>query len=200
MRKTSRKDDFDSLNRSIMIVGILFIISVAIGTYLNKIIPGSGNMIDNINPTVNYYNSGISVVQTVFANYKSDLLFMGIMAICGLFVITVPLAGLVFILKGISIGYAINSCIIALKVKSTSLVVLVIIKNLIIIPGGILLLLLAINYFREIIYRYKRVSNRNIFSLVKRYVFNVLIVIIVSTGLQLVLNTVSIGIMKFLAR
>jgi stage II sporulation protein M len=200
LRKTSRKDDFDSLNRSIMIVGILFIISVAIGTYLNKIIPGSGNMIDNINPTVNYYNSGISVVQTVFANYKSDLLFMGIMAICGLFVITVPLAGLVFILKGISIGYAINSCIIALKVKSTSLVVLVIIKNLIIIPGGILLLLLAINYFREIIYRYKRVSNRNIFSLVKRYVFNVLIVIIVSTGLQLVLNTVSIGIMKFLAR
>ncbi|GAA0229074.1 hypothetical protein [Metaclostridioides mangenotii] len=200
MRKTSRKDDFDSLNRSIMIVGILFIISVAIGTYLNKIIPGSGNMIDNINPTVNYYNSGISVVQTVFANYKSDLLFMGIMAICGLFVITVPLAGLVFILKGISIGYAINSCIIALKVKSTSLVVLVIIKNLIIIPGGILLLLLAINYFRELIYRYKRVSNRNIFSLVKRYVFNVLIVIIVSTGLQLVLNTVSIGIMKFLAR
>jgi len=200
LRKTSRKDDFDSLNRSIMIVGILFIISVAIGTYLNKIIPGSGNMIDNINPTVNYYNSGISVVQTVFANYKSDLLFMGIMAICGLFVITVPLAGLVFIVKGISIGYAINSCIIALKVKSTSLVVLVIIKNLIIIPGGILLLLLAINYFREIIYRYKRVSNRNIFSLVKRYVFNVLIVIIVSTGLQLVLNTVSIGIMKFLAR
>jgi len=200
LRKTSRKDDFDSLNRSIMIVGILFIISVAIGTYLNKIIPGSGNMIDNINPTVNYYNSGISVLQTVFANYKSDLLFMGIMAICGLFVITVPLAGLVFILKGISIGYAINSCIIALKVKSTSLVVLVIIKNLIIIPGGILLLLLAINYFREIIYRYKRVSNRNIFSLVKRYVFNVLIVIIVSTGLQLVLNTVSIGIMKFLAR
>jgi stage II sporulation protein M len=200
LRKTSRKDDFDSLNRSIMIVGILFIISVAIGTYLNKIIPGSGNMIDNINPTVNYYNSGISVVQTVFANYKSDLLFMGIMAICGLFVITVPLAGLVFILKGISIGYAINSCIIALKVKSTSLVVLVIIKNLIIIPGGILLLLLALNYFREIIYRYKRVSNRNIFSLVKRYVFNVLIVIIVSTGLQLVLNTVSIGIMKFLAR
>jgi stage II sporulation protein M len=200
LRKTSRKNDFDSLNRSIMIVGILFIISVAIGTYLNKIIPGSGNMIDNINPTVNYYNSGISVVQTVFANYKSDLLFMGIMAICGLFVITVPLAGLVFILKGISIGYAINSCIIALKVKSTSLVVLVIIKNLIIIPGGILLLLLAINYFREIIYRYKRVSNRNIFSLVKRYVFNVLIVIIVSTGLQLVLNTVSIGIMKFLAR
>jgi len=200
LRRTSRKDDFDSLNRSIMIVGILFIISVAIGTYLNKIIPGSGNMIDNINPTVNYYNSGISVVQTVFANFKADLLFMGIMAICGLFVITVPLAGLVFILKGMAIGYAINSCILALKVKSTNLVVLVIIKNLIIIPGGILLLLLAINYFREIIYRYKRVSNRNIFSLVKRYVFNVLIVIIVSTGLQLVLNTVSIGIMKFLAR
>ncbi|MBS5786430.1 MAG: hypothetical protein KIC98_00865 [Clostridioides difficile] len=199
MRRTSRKDDFDSLNRSIMFVGILFIISVAIGTYLNKIIPGSGDVMDKINPAVNYYKSGISIMQTVFTNYRADLIFMCIMAISGLFVVTVPITGLAFVLKGISIGYTINSCILALKAKSASLVVLVIIKNLIIIPASILLLLLAVNYFREMIYRYKRVSNRNIFSLVKRYIFNILIVVIVSTGLQLVLNTVSIGIMKFLA-
>lgn len=199
MRRTSRKNDFDSLNRGILVIGILFIVSAAFGTYLNKAGIDSNDLMSKIAPAADYYKTEFKVMEIVYTNIKADILFLGLIALFGLFVVTIPLSVVVFVIKGVSIGYTINSCILVLNSGGTNLVALVIIKNLAIVPGGILLVLLSVNYFKEMIHRMKKVSNRNIFSLVKRYILNVLIVLLVFTGLQIAVNTICIGIMKFLA-
>ncbi len=46
----------------------------------------------------------------------------------------------------------------------------------------------------------KRKIEKNMQFLIKRYILNIIIIIALSLGLQLILNTVSIGIIKFLAK
>nr|UWI51258.1 stage II sporulation protein M [Clostridioides difficile] len=201
MKKTYRKNDFRELNRQIIIIGLLFMMSIVIGSYINKILPGSSdNILNNINPAVEYYNLNINVKDTVVQNLKSDTIFMGSIALLSLFVVTIPAVLVIFVLKGMSIGYTINSFILALKFKSAKMILIILFKNLIIIPCAIILTLISLSYFKEMVYEFKKKNRRNMQFLIKRYILNIIIIIALSLGLQLILNTVSIGIIKFLVK
>ena len=201
MRRTYRKNDFRELNRQIIIIGLLFMMSIVVGSYINKILPGSSNnILNNINPAVEYYNLNISIKDTVIQNLKSDAIFMGSIALLSLFVVTIPAVLVAFVLKGMSIGYTINSCIFALKFKSIKMILIILFKNLIIIPCAIILALISLSYFKEMVYEFKKKNRKNMQFLIKRYILNIIIIIALSLGLQLILNTASIGIIKFLAK
>ncbi|EGT3806918.1 stage II sporulation protein M [Clostridioides difficile] len=201
MRRTYRKNDFRELNRQIIIIGLLFMMSIVVGSYINKILPGSSNnILNNINPAVEYYNLNVSIKDTVIQNLKSDAIFMGSIALLSLFVVTIPAVLVAFVLKGMSIGYTINSCILALKFKSIKMILIILFKNLIIIPCAIILALISLSYFKEMVYEFKKKNRKNMQFLIKRYILNIIIIIALSLGLQLILNTVSIGIIKFLAK
>ncbi|HGL6449591.1 TPA: stage II sporulation protein M, partial [Clostridioides difficile] len=201
LRRTYRKNDFRELNRQIIIIGLLFMMSIVVGSYINKILPGSSNnILNNINPAVEYYNLNISIKDTVIQNLKSDAIFMGSIALLSLFVVTIPAVLVAFVLKGMSIGYTINSCILALKFKSIKMILIILFKNLIIIPCAIILALISLSYFKEMVYEFKKKSRKNMQFLIKRYILNIIIIIALSLGLQLILNTASIGIIKFLAK
>ncbi|MCE0643776.1 stage II sporulation protein M [Clostridioides difficile] len=201
MRRTYRKNDFRELNRQIIIIGLLFMMSIVVGSYINKILPGSSNnILNNINPAVEYYNLNISIKDTVIQNLKSDAIFMGSIALLSLFVVTIPAVLVAFVLKGMSIGYTINSCILALKFKSIKMILIILLKNLIIIPCAIILALISLSYFKEMVYEFKKKNRKNMQFLIKRYILNIIIIIALSLGLQLILNTASIGIIKFLAK
>ncbi|HCQ6160181.1 TPA: stage II sporulation protein M [Clostridioides difficile] len=201
MRRTYRKNDFRELNRQIIIIGLLFMMSIVVGSYINKILPGSSNnILNNINSAVEYYNLNISIKDTVIQNLKSDAVFMGSIALLSLFVVTIPAVLVAFVLKGMSIGYTINSCILALKFKSIKMILIILFKNLIIIPCAIILALISLSYFKEMVYEFKKKNRKNMQFLIKRYILNIIIIIALSLGLQLILNTASIGIIKFLAK
>ncbi|CCL01152.1 TPA: hypothetical protein JD074_11480 [Clostridioides difficile] len=201
MRRTYRKNDFRELNRQIIIIGLLFMMSIVVGSYTNKILPSSSNnILNNINPAVEYYNLNISIKDAVIQNLKSDAIFMGSIALLSLFVVTIPAMLVAFVLKGMSIGYTINSCILALKFKSIKMILIILFKNLIIIPCAIILTLISLSYFKEMVYEFKKKNRKNMQFLIKRYILNIIIIIALSLGLQLILNTVSIGIIKFLAK
>ncbi|HBF8685022.1 stage II sporulation protein M [Clostridioides difficile] len=201
MRRTYRKNDFRELNRQIIIIGLLFMMSIVVGSYINKILPGSSNnILNNINPAVEYYNLNISIKDAVIQNLKSDAVFMGSIALLSLFVVTIPAVLVAFVLKGMSIGYTINSCILALKFKSIKMILIILFKNLIIIPCAIILALISLSYFKEMVYEFKKKNRKNMQFLIKRYILNIIIIIALSLGLQLILNTASIGIIKFLAK
>ncbi|MCE0620166.1 stage II sporulation protein M [Clostridioides difficile] len=201
MRRTYRKNDFRELNRQIIIIGLLFMMSIVVGSYINKILPGSSNnILNNINPAVEYYNLNISIKDTVIQNLKSDAIFMGSIALLSLFVVTIPAVLVAFVLKGMSIGYTINSCILALKFKSIKMILIILFKNLIIIPCAIILALISLSYLKEKVYEFKKKNRKNMQFLIKRYILNIIIIIALSLGLQLILNTASIGIIKFLAK
>ncbi|EJA6762880.1 stage II sporulation protein M, partial [Clostridioides difficile] len=191
MRRTYRKNDFRELNRQIIIIGLLFMMSIVVGSYINKILPGSSNnILNNINPAVEYYNLNISIKDTVIQNLKSDAIFMGSIALLSLFVVTIPAVLVAFVLKGMSIGYTINSCILALKFKSIKMILIILFKNLIIIPCAIILALISLSYFKEMVYEFKKKNRKNMQFLIKRYILNIIIIIALSLGLQLILNTV----------
>ncbi|CZR96545.1 MULTISPECIES: stage II sporulation protein M [unclassified Clostridioides] len=201
MRRTYRRNDFRELNRQIIIIGLLFMMSIVIGSYINKILPGSSdNILNNINPAVEYYNLNLNIKETVIQNLKSDGIFMGSIALLSLFVVTIPAVIVVFVLKGMSIGYTINSFILALKFKSVKMILIILFKNLIIIPCAIILTLISISYFKEMVYEFKKNNRKNMQFLIKRYILNIIIIIALSLGLQLILNTASIGIIKFLVK
>ncbi len=175
--------------------------SIVIGSYINKILPGSSdNILNNINPAVEYYNLNLNIKETVIQNLKSDGIFMGSIALLSLFVVTIPAVIVVFVLKGMSIGYTINSFILALKFKSVKMILIILFKNLIIIPCAIILTLISISYFKEMVYEFKKNNRKNMQFLIKRYILNIIIIIALSLGLQLILNTASIGIIKFLVK
>lgn len=202
MRKTYRRNNFKELSRQIIIIGFILVISVILGTYLNKMWPSYQNkIVDNINPFIEYYNnSSINLKSTIITNLKSDTSFMFKIIILSLLVVTFPIAIIIFILKGVSIGYTINSIILTLKFKSIKMFFITFIKNIIILSGAIILLVISFNYFKDIINEIKKHKKDNIPFLLKRYLLNSIIVLAISLILQLLLNTISISIIKFLVR
>lgn len=201
LRITYRRRNFEEINKQIMITGFIFMVFIILGTYINKFWPDAkSDILSNINPAIEYYKSDISVIDTVISNLKADVVFLGIISICTLLVITFPIIAIFFMLKGLSIGYTINSCILALKFKSIKMILIVLFKNFIIIPGAIILTLISLSYFKEMIYELKRKNRGNMLFLGKRYLLNAIIIIIVSVVLQLILNTISINIIKFLVK
>lgn len=203
MRRTIRKRDSLKISKEIMYLSIIFIIFVLIGTYLNKIVlNGQDIVLDSINDLNNYYSQGsnINVRAVVFSNLRENIFFLGSIVIFTLFVFTFPLAIISFLLKGISIGYTINSFILLIKLKSIKMILIMLIKNFIIIPGAILLLAISFYYIKNIYEEYKKGRKEGILFLGKRYLLNGIIVIIICTVVQMLLNAISIGILQFLVR
>ena len=203
MRRTIRKRDSLKISKEIMYLSIIFIIFVLIGTYLNKIVlNGQDIVLDSINDLNNYYSQGsnINVRAVVFSNLRENIFFLGSLVIFTLFVFTFPLAIISFLLKGVSIGYTINSFILLIKLKSIKMILIMVIKNFIIIPGAILLLAISFYYIKNIYEEYKKGRKEGILFLGKRYLLNGIIVIIICTVVQMLLNAISIGILQFLVR
>ena len=203
MRRTIRKRDSLKISKEIMYLSIIFIIFVLVGTYLNKIfLNGQDIVLDSINDLNNYYSQGsnINVRAVVFSNLRENIFFLGSIVIFTLFVFTFPLAIISFLLKGVSIGYTINSFILLIKLKSIKMILIMVIKNFIIIPGAILLMVISFYYIRNIYEEYKRGRKEGILFLGRRYLLNGIIVIIICIFLQLLLNVISIGILQFLVR
>lgn len=202
LRRTYRKNYFREINKQIIIIGVIYLTAVVIGTYLNKMWPDyQGNIVNSINPIVEYYNSKISIKNIVLANLKSDIYFLMSISISTLLVATFPIALILFIVKGISMGYTINSVILAMKLKSIKFIFITISKNLIIILGAIILILISINYIKEIILEFNKNRNINkIIFLFSRYLLNSIIVLVITISLQVLLNALIISIIKFLVR
>ncbi|GAA3651288.1 stage II sporulation protein M [Asaccharospora irregularis] len=201
MRRTYRKNNFRELDKPIVILGLIFVATAILGAYLNKVFINSENTIlEVINPIVNYYNGDINLKEAVLSNLKSDIIFIVSICISTLFVVTIPILIIIFILKGMSVGYTINSAIITLKLKSIKVISLIFIKNIFIIPAMIILTLISINYAKEVIYALKKNRKDNIISLIKRYLLNATIILLISVSGQMILNTISIGIIKLLVK
>ncbi|SRR5699024_990753 len=202
LRRTYRKNYFREINKQIIIIGVIYLTAVVIGTYLNKMWPDyQGNIVNSINPIVEYYNSKISIKNIVLANLKSDIYFLMSISISTLLIVTFPIALILFIVKGISMGYTINSVILAMKLKSIKFIFITISKNLIIILGAIILILISINYIKEIILEFNKNRNINkIIFLFSRYLLNSIIVLVITISLQVLLNALIISIIKFLVR
>ena len=202
LRGTYNKNYFREINKQLIVIGLIFLTSVVMGTYLNKIWPDyQSKIINSINPIIAYYNSKISVKNIVIANLKSDIVFMVFISLAMLMLVTFPIALLIFLVKGISMGYTINSIILAMKLNGIKFILITISKNLIIIVGSIILILVSINYIKEVIFEFNRKKDKNkIIFLVSRYVLNSIIVLAITISLQTLLNTVIISIIKFLVR
>ena len=202
LRGTYNKNYFREINKQLIVIGLIFLTAVVMGTYLNKIWPDyQSKIINSINPIIEYYNSKISVKNIVIANLKSDIVFMVFISLAMLMVVTFPIALLIFLVKGISMGYTINSIILAMKLNGIKFILITISKNLIIIVGSIILILVSINYIKEVIFEFNRKKDKNkIIFLVSRYVLNSIIVLAITISLQTLLNTVIISIIKFLVR
>ena len=202
LRRTYRKNYFREINKQIIIIGVIYLTAVVIGTYLNKMWPDyQGNIVNSINPIVEYYNSKISIKNIVLANLKSDIYFLMSISISTLLIVTFPIALILFIVKGISMGYTINSVILAMKLKSIKFIFITISKNLIIILGAIILILISNNYIKEIILEFNKNRNINkIIFLFSRYLLNSIIVLVITISLQVLLNALIISIIKFLVR
>lgn len=203
MRKTIRRKENYRINKEIIFLGLAFLIFTAIGTYLNKFFPqGENIVVDSINSINNYYSQGqdINVWGVVTSNLRQDVLFLGSIVLFTTFIFTFPFAIISFILKGLSVGYTINSCILLMKLKSIKLILLMVIKNFIIIPGGILLILVSIYFMKNVYEEYKKGRKEGIAFLCKRYVINGTIIVGVCVIGQLLLNVIYVGILQFLVR
>ena len=203
MKRTIRKRYDLKISKEIIYLSIIFIILVFIGTYLNRFLPnGQDIVLDSINNLNEYYSQGsdINVRAVVFSNLRENIVFLGSIVLFSVFVFTFPLSIISFILKGLSIGYTINSFILLIKLKSIKMILIMLIKNFIIIPGAILLMVISFYYIRNIYEEYKRGRKEGILFLGRRYLLNGIIVIIICIFLQLLLNVISIGILQFLVR
>ena len=203
MRRTIRKRDSLIISKEIIYLSIIFIIFVFIGTYLNKFLSnGQDIVLDSINNLNDYYSQGsnINVRAVVFSNLRENIIFLGSIVFFSLFVLTFPLTIISFLLKGISIGYTINSFILLIKLKSIKLILIMLVKNFIIVPGAILLITISYYYIKNIYEEYKKGRKEGIVFLGRRYLLNGIIVIIICTFAQLLLNVISIGILQFLVR
>lgn len=203
MRKTLRKRDTFRISKEIIYLSIIFIIFVAIGTYLNKIFSNGQNIVlDSINNLNDYYSHGsdINISAVVFSNLRENIIFLGSIVLFSLFEFTFPLAIISFLLKGISIGYTINSLILLIKLKSIKMILIMVIKNFIIIPGAILIIAVSFYYIKNIYEEYKRGRKEGVLFLGRRYLLNGIIIIVICASAQLLLNAISVGILQFLVR
>ncbi len=203
MRRTKRKKTNFVISKEMIIFSVVFVVFVLIGTYLNKFFQnGQDIVLDSINILNDYYSKGsnINVKAVVFSNLKENIIYLGGIVVFSLFTFTFPIAIISFFVKGLSIGYTINSFILLMKLKSIKMILIIIMKNFIIIPGAIFLITVSFYYIRNIYEEYKRGRKEGILFLGKRYLLNGIIVIIICTISQLLLNAVSVGILQFLVR
>lgn len=197
MRLKCNKRNLRKINNEIIFLGLFFILSLLIGTFLNKIWSSySIKALENLDLMVNHYKDDLSIFENVLPNFKSDLVFTIGISIFSFLFITFPFSIVLFILKGVSIGYTINTIIISLKIKSFKLFFITIFKNIIIIPGIIILLIFSINHIREIFFQIKNNRKDNISFLSKRYIINALLISFCVCFLQGIVNFLFIFFIK----
>lgn len=202
LRGTYKKSYFREINKLLIVIGFIFLTSVVIGTYLNKIWPNyQVDMVNSIDTIVEYYSSNISIKNIVLANLKNDVVFMIFICLSTLLVVTFPITLILFIVKGISMGYTINSIILAMKLNSIKFIFITVSKNIIIILGVIILMLISINYIKEIVFEFRKNRNKSkMFFLFSRYLLNSIIVLAITVSIQVLLNILIISVIKFLVR
>lgn len=183
----------DKINKEIIFISSLFMVFVIIGSLLNKFFPQYSDVIsEKVSYTANYYNSDINLKEILISNLKMDLSFLLIMAIGTMTVILSPIAVIVFAIKGLSIGYTINSFIIAMKLSSFKIVLITLIKFVVVLPGMLILALISFKYLFEAIHEIKKKNKSNCVYLMKRYLINSTLIIMGTIFVQTILNALSI--------
>lgn len=197
MRVKYDRKELKNINSQIIIMGIIFVLSVFLGSFLNKMWPSySQNAINDLNLTIEYYSQDVSLISNVFINLKVDFIYLIAMSILSVVVILFPFSILLFIIKGVSIGYTMNSMILSLKLMSFKMVFLTISKNIIIIPGMIIIIIVTIKYFREVKVQFDKKRKANILFLSKRYLINTLLISLVIVISQALINFCFMGLLK----
>lgn len=202
MRKTLRRNMYCKSNERLIFISFIFVLFIIVGAFLNKVY---GNEIDSvskeINALISYYNNNeaINMKDILLLNLAEYIRYLGLIGIFSLFFVTYPLAIIVFILKAVSIGYTINSCFLLLKFKSLKICILMLLKNIIVIPFSIILIMISIEYIKNISKELKKQDKESILFLVKRFLLNLVIIILISVVIQSILNIVSVRIIQFLA-
>lgn len=197
--KRKKRNIFEVLNNEIIIISVIFIIFVAIGACINKFYPEAQNSIAiNVSGANEYYNSDVNLKNILISNLKSDILFLSGIAICTLTIVLLPISIGIFILKGLAIGYTINSVVLALKINSLKIILITLAKSIIILPGILILSIVSLKYITHIVNEIRKNNRSKIAFLCKRYALNSSIIIIITTSSQFIINAISIATLKFL--
>lgn len=191
-------------NYKVIIIIFIFLFSLGItsGVYLNKLYSqGNSSIADYIARTNNYYsNSNFNISQLLFLNVKNDFIYLLSMYLCSLVVVTFPLVLTIIFFKGLSIGYTVNTLVLTLKVGSIKSILLILMKNILIIPFSILVIIISLNYFMESIsaLRYSsKFRNMNYMKKVaKKYSVNIAGLFMLIIVLQGIINAISMLILK----
>lgn len=192
MRRINRRTTLDKISKDMIIISSLFILFVILGSLLNKIFPQYTEVIsNNITYTNSYYDSGMKIKEVLMSNFKMDLSLLVGMSICTLSIILAPIALIIFAVKGLSIGYTINTFIIAMKASSFKMLCVTLIKFSIVLPGMIILALISLKYFEEFIKNVRKQNKTNCTYLMKRYIINSFLIIMISVSAQTILNAIS---------
>lgn len=192
MRRINRRTTLDKISKDMIIISSLFILFVILGSLLNKIFPQYTEVIsNNITYTNSYYDSGMKIKEVLMSNFKMDLSLLAGMSICSLSIILAPIALIIFAVKGLSIGYTINTFIIAMKASSFKMLCVTLIKFSIVLPGMIILALISLKYFEEFIKNVRKQNKTNCTYLMKRYIINSFLIIMISVSAQTILNAIS---------
>ena len=192
-----------NLNYKIIMIIFIFLFSLGVtsGAYLNKVYSISDtSMNEFISRTTSDYNQNFNLINETLLNLKNDFVYLISIYLASLFVITSPLVLVIVFLKGLSIGYTVNTLMLVLKTGSIKMIFLILMKNIVIIPFTFFVILFSFNYFFEAIHALK-VSNifknyNHIKKLMFKYSINLIGIFAVITALQGVVNLVSIFIMQ----
>ena len=197
--RRKKRNIFEVLNNEIIIISVIFIIFVVIGACINKFYPEAQNSIAiNVSGANEYYNSDVNLKNILISNLKSDSLFLSGIAICTLTIVLLPISIGIFILKGLAIGYTINSVVLALKINSLKIILITLAKSIIILPGILILSIVSLKYITHIVNEIRKNNRSKIAFLCKRYALNSSIIIIITTSSQFIINAISIATLKFL--
>ena len=132
-------------NTGLIIVSLIFMLFVVVGACLNKFdscnVENISIQIDEIR---NYYSGDIDIKNFIFMNIKEYIRYLGSIGILSLLFFTFPLAIVVFVVKAVSIGYTINTCILMFGFSSIKMCTIVFLKNIIMIPISIILIILSL--------------------------------------------------------
>lgn len=186
----------------IMIIFIfLFSLGVTSGAYLNKVYSISDtSMNEFISRTTSDYNQNFNLINETLLNLKNDFVYLISIYLASLFVITSPLVLVIVFLKGLSVGYTVNTLMLVLKTGSIKMIFLILMKNIVIIPFTFFVIFFSFNYFFEAIHALKvsgRFKNYNhIKKLMFKYSINLIGIFAVIVALQGIVNLVSIFIMQ----
>lgn len=197
MRRIKKRSTLDEINKDIIVISSLFMTFVIIGSLINKFFPQYIDVVhEKITYTANYYNSNIDLKEVLMSNLKMDLVLLLGMSIGSATIILSPIAFIIFALKGMSIGYTINSFVIAMKLSSFKIVLITLIKFMVVLPGMLILALISFRYLVKVIDEVKNQNKLNYTYLIKRYLMNSAIIIMLTISVQTILNTISIVTLK----